>query len=312
MNKKLFKPHILICVLTFKRQELLKKNLKSVLNQKNDNRYKTTLLVVDNDSAMSAKSVVDELAESTNNDIYYECEVVKNIAKARNRAINFRESDFVVFIDDDQVADENWLFELYTAMIVSDADVVNGPVLPNFEVNPPKWAIDSGFFDILGNYSNMCTSYAIKATGNCMIKRSVLNRYQNPFNEDYGITGGEDTEFFYRLENAGACFCWAAEAITYEHIPTSRVNLGWIIKRNFCSGNNLGRIVLSNKSRTKQTLWLRKKFLFNIKFLAKIPYVIIKAIVFRQTSYAWDYLFRLLFKFGKLSAYFNYIYCYYK
>lgn len=52
------------------------------------------------------------------------------------------------------------------------------------------------------------TKAAFKWTGNCMVRASFVKALDAPFDARYGITGGEDTELFNRLEQQGAGFVY--------------------------------------------------------------------------------------------------------
>ena len=76
--------------------------------------------------------------------IQYGVEPEKNLALARNRAVESAEGTFVAFIDDDEFPSADWLVQLYEACHLFKADGVLGPVNPHFEEAPPPWLVQSG------------------------------------------------------------------------------------------------------------------------------------------------------------------------
>jgi hypothetical protein len=60
-----------------------------------------------------------------------------------------------------------------------------------------------------------------------------------------GQSGGEDTEFFYRLTDAGGRIAFAPEAWVDEPVPASRTSLAWLIRRRFRSGQTYGARLLA-------------------------------------------------------------------
>lgn len=231
INKK----HISVCILTYRRSELLFKAIKSALSQVTNELFTFSLIVIDNDVDMTAKSIVDEIKIKSDIVIDYYVEPVKNIALARNLALSKAKGDYIAFLDDDEFADCFWLLELLKMLNVADVDVVNGPVEPVYAREPSRLVKASKFFNL--NYGNGCTYYSVKATNNCLFKRSILAGNLIRFDEQYGLTGGEDTFFFKELEDNGCSFAWAAKAIVYEYIPKSRSSLVWVLKRSFRCGN---------------------------------------------------------------------------
>lgn len=225
-----------VCITTYKRRDLLRRLLDGVSAQKFDKmpRPEIAVVVVDNDTSRSAEEVSREARLPW--PLKYVVESHRGIAQARNRAI--REAgdvDFIVFIDDDEFPTPTWLDELLWTRARFGADVVCGPVLPNFAAGVPDWVKIGGFFDRgvrdSGSTPDECRS------GNVLICSSVFAGV-NAFNERFGLTGGEDTEFFLRVRRAGYTIVSSAEACVYETVPRSRANLKAVLRRAYQSGNS--------------------------------------------------------------------------
>lgn len=89
----------------------------------------------------------------------------------------------------------------------------------------------------------------IHGTSNVLLSRACLLRLESPwFDPAFGLTGGEDKEFFTRLRRLGARFAWADEAIAYAHVPATRSSLGWALKRAYRVGNSDMRIFLKHEN----------------------------------------------------------------
>ncbi len=104
MEKKL---SISAAVITFNRAEWLKDALSSLTRQ---TRQPDEVVVVDNGSKDHTKDVVLSFSDRLN--IKYVYEPVRGIPHARNTAIKNATGDIVASIDDDCVADENWLKQM--------------------------------------------------------------------------------------------------------------------------------------------------------------------------------------------------------
>jgi hypothetical protein len=150
------------------------------------------------------------------------------VAYARARA------DFVAFLDDDEVPAPGWLEELLRVQIAFSADIVTGPVLSNFEAPVPRWLAEEPFFTRPRFRTG--TRLGVARTGNVLIRSAVL-RSDQPFDERFALSGGEDTLLFLQLANAGHVIVWADEAEVWESVPPSRTTVRWVMQRAFQSGN---------------------------------------------------------------------------
>lgn len=101
MEKRLL---ISVAIITMNRAEWLKDALTSLSRQ---SRPPDEVVVVDNGSKDHTKSVILGFSDRLN--IKYVYEPVRGIPHARNTAIHNATGDIIASIDDDCVADENWL-----------------------------------------------------------------------------------------------------------------------------------------------------------------------------------------------------------
>jgi glycosyltransferase involved in cell wall biosynthesis len=99
------------------------------------------VVVVDNDSSESARVVCDEVATRHAYSLNYVVEKRRGISFARNAALDaaLPSSDFIAFIDDDELPEMDWLAELLRVQEYYRADVVTGPCLPRYVESPPRW-----------------------------------------------------------------------------------------------------------------------------------------------------------------------------
>jgi glycosyltransferase involved in cell wall biosynthesis len=93
-----------VVIATRNRAESLKDTLTSLTVQ---SRQADEVVVVDNASSDHTKEIALGFSDKLN--LKYVYEAVKGIPKARNAGINEAGGDIIVFIDDDCIADEDWL-----------------------------------------------------------------------------------------------------------------------------------------------------------------------------------------------------------
>lgn len=235
-----------VCICTLKRPQLLMRLLQAVCKQRTDGLFDFSIVVVDNDSAESAKPLVRSLADGCGVRIAYYCEPEQNISLARNLAIEKSEGDFVAFIDDDEFPQEDWLLNAYRACEQFSADGVLGPVRPHFQTPPPTWIVKGRFF----HRPSFATGTIINdsrytRTGNVLLRRTVFRENEAAFDSRFGRTGGGDREFFKRKIAAGGAFVWCDEAIVYETVPAGRCQRTYLLRSALVRGVSaamLGRL----------------------------------------------------------------------
>lgn len=224
--------------------------MKELQNQSTEQLFTYSIVIVDNDAAQSASQIVEDMRKEVHICIDYYCEPEQNIALARNKAVQNATGDFLAFIDDDEVPSREWLLHLYKSFHAFNADGVLGPVLPYFEIDPPKWVIKSKVCE----RNSFETGTIIKSprdtrTGNILLDRKILLHDKTAFDRRFGITGGEDVDFFRRMMEKGNVFVWSNEAYVHEIVPKHRLKRTYFMKRGLLRGivssNNVSLISIS-------------------------------------------------------------------
>ena len=190
-----------ICIPTYKRTELLERLLKSLYNQNLEKEYLIEIIVVDNDSEASARDLCKKFSDTQNIRLYYFVQPVKNISITRNKAVSKAKGQYVFFIDDDEYVCQNWISMFLRTIEQYQADGVFGKVVSEFSENCAAWLKGCYIFNKPSIETGSETKFT--STANCVIKRSILEKYELPFDPKYGLTGGEDTKLFYMLRKSG-------------------------------------------------------------------------------------------------------------
>jgi succinoglycan biosynthesis protein ExoM len=284
-----------VCIATFKRPLTLRNLLESLRSQDLTD-ITMRLIIVDNDKQQSARAVVDEFRRASGLKIIYDVEPRQNISLARNRALNHRQADYVAFVDDDETVCSTWLHELLNTMHSDQADIVFGPVTSVFPPDAPAWAHTQ--FKPAPYVTGQTMQNG--ATGNVLIKSSALNAEVQHFDPSFGLTGGEDTDFFYRMHLAGRRIVWCEEAMVFEPVAPERLTLRWMWRRGFRGGQTFRRIVVSKYPAYRKPLW----------FMVKCTQIVIVALalpLLRMTSYRIYVALsvRMAGALGQLSHYFS-------
>lgn len=229
------KPHICVCICTFKRPGRLGKLLRTLEGQETGDLFEYSIVVVDNDKSESGRQVVEFRANRSNVPIRYFIEPEQNIAMARNKAVANSNGDFVAFLDDDELPESCWLLHLFRALTLFQTAGVLGPVIPRYDVPPPRWVLKGRFFERPTYFSGYFLNWWITRTGNCLLRRDIFDGNGGWFLPKFG-SGGEDRDFFKRMIARGHVFVWCNEAPLHEAVPPERWKKDIMLKRALLRG----------------------------------------------------------------------------
>ncbi len=126
-------------------------------------------------------------------------------------------------------------------------DAVLGPSRAVYGPGAPRWMRQGDFHST----RPVVLPDGIHAgyTTNVLVRRALIEQAGLRFDLQFGRTGGEDLDFFYRLRDAGGRIGFAPDAWCEEPVPDSRARLGWLLARAFRNGQSHGtRLVRTHPS----------------------------------------------------------------
>jgi succinoglycan biosynthesis protein ExoM len=295
-----------VCIATYKRPQLLRKLIESLINQNTTNEILLQVIVVDNDKNLSAQSILKSFTNTNKITFEYYSQPIKNISLTRNKAVSEAKGDFILFIDDDGFADVNWVNYLMECIKEFNADAVFGSVIPYYDPGTPSWIIDGGYFtrpiEARGEKSRFTR------TGNCIVKSELLKSIDGPFDPGYGLTGGEDVNLFGRLSENGAAYIFCPEAIVYDYVPKERSNLKWLTRRYFRTGLTYTERII-NRSRQKHL----KKIYELFKGMVFLMISTVLTIIYLPIKHKCIYWYlKIISNIGHIAAVFGFKYEEYK
>ena len=149
--------------------------------------------------------------------------------------LHFPNFQHLMVIDDDEIADPEWIERMCSASERFRADIVGGPQVPVFdETRSKRWADHPVFAP---PYRESGPVPALYSSGNLLIGRQVLMRMGPPFLDlRFNFMGGGDSDFLSRSAEAGFQLAWCAEAPVLETIPARRLENDWIRARSLRNG----------------------------------------------------------------------------
>jgi glycosyltransferase involved in cell wall biosynthesis len=207
------------------------------------------VFVADNDPAgRQGLSVAEELAPRFRFPLTGTIVDQPGISAVRNAILEEardRNVDFIAMIDDDETASPEWIANLLTMQQQTSAGIVGGPVHYSFVSTPHQSVINSGEFQTMLRPSGK--TLPLKGSGNFLVSAHSLSKVGWPaFDNDFGLTGGEDSEWFKRLARLGLSFAWATNALTTEMVPPERTTEQWILQRAYRCGNCNVRVAMKH------------------------------------------------------------------
>lgn len=190
-------------------------------------RQGATIIVVDNDPeshtlpALPPNAILVQAPE-------------RGIAQARNAGLRAAIENgyrWLAFIDDDGVANPDWLACLKKAQEQTSASVISGPQFYNFPSETPQWRKRANWN---AKYKPEYTSLVVAATNNLLVDLLFIRDNNITFNERETANGGggEDILFTWAITEAGGTLKWTNRAVVVETVPQERTTLKWYAKQS--------------------------------------------------------------------------------
>lgn len=253
-----------IIVCTYRRPELLRACLQSIVTQRIPAGQTVRLTVVDNSPEGSAALVVDAVAATSPIPVRWMAAHPANISVARNAGVAATTEPLVAFIDDDAVFDPGWIDAVIAGLQRHPHDVFFGRIETDFEA--PEMASDAvrQLFSRRLDYAAGHDLFAFGrhktpgitlGTGNCIFRRQGTLDDPEPFDLDFGLGGGEDYDLFCRLERRGRRFGWLPGAAAREFVPKARCDAQYLRRRYYAGGQAFAAAIARGGRNATLTRW---------------------------------------------------------
>lgn len=222
---------IIVCICTHGRPVMLAQCLTSLADQSVTNAFSVEIAVIDNEAGAPRREQVETFAKVCRFPVRYVHQPQRGIAAARNAALDAAaeaRAGWIAFIDDDEIAEPDWLIQLMAPEYL-DTPVLTGA---RFHVVPepaPYWHVPSLRKNREGRKLGTAT------TANVRFSRALLDAGLR-FDESLGFAGGEDTLFFSQARLAGFEIRRTERAITKETAHSERLTYFGKMYREYWSG----------------------------------------------------------------------------
>lgn len=223
-------PLVSVCLTHHDRSELLQQAIASLRTQTYQNFE--VILVDDGSQKEESHRYLDLISREFEQRRWTLIKSSNNyLGAARNLAVSHAKGEYVLFMDDDNVA-KPYEIELFVkAAINSDADILTTPsdLIFGNEFPSPFRQMTHCWLP-LGDNLNIAAFNNCFGDANALIRRSVFNDVGG-FTEDFGV-GHEDWEFFLRAVLKGHRLMVIPEALFWYRVASSGMLLSGNKSRN--------------------------------------------------------------------------------
>ena len=170
----------------------------------------------------------------------------RGASATRNRGVEAVTTKYTAFLDDDEVADPDWLQELTRPLVATDVIGTGGKYKVTWPSGKPSWFPPEFEWVVGGSYQGLPTSTAPVRnvwSGNMAVRTDIF-RSVGGFRADFGKRGTapqpEDTDLCIRMAAAGGRWMYVPTAAIKHSIPRSRVSMAFFVRRCFAEGRGKG------------------------------------------------------------------------
>jgi glycosyltransferase involved in cell wall biosynthesis len=262
-----FSPRISSIICTYRRPDTLPATIESLRKQTLPaSEYE--VIVVDNNSRDGTAEIVRKHQGDVGFHLHYVLENRQGLSHARNTGIRKSRADIVAFLDDDAVAEPNWLTCLLAVYNkVPDAWVVGGKVLPIWGGERPKWLKDKllrslSLMDLGEEERPLKWPERVIGT-NFSFRKRVFSEI-GPFAVNLGrrgdlLLGNEDTEIQERIHKLGKLIFYMPRAAVGHRVPVDRMRKQYFYNRAYGSGRSEAILTVERFGRARLLREIVKK-----------------------------------------------------
>lgn len=263
-----------VAICTYNRANLLQLCIESV-SLIHFPRKDFEILVVDNNSTDNTAEVCSTFASLYPDlNFRYVLERQQGVGHTRTRGAKEAKGEIVAYIDDDCLADANWLKEI-VAFYKGHPEAMStgGKIIPKYLVPVAGW-FGKYFWGLVGNYDLGNKVFQMKGVrypsgANMHFRKTAFERY-GYFDGKLGRSGkslmaGEEKAMYLKLIQANEKVFYLPQVIVFHHVEGNKFDKNYVRKHSFGIGGS-ERLMNSGKP-----VKLISKF---IEYLLKLGFAI--------------------------------------
>jgi len=208
------------------------------------------VVVVDHNPALYRRARRDLVGVTVLENLY-----AQGVSGNRNTGAFHTSTELVAFLDDDTMAERDWLARLVTPF--TDATVVGagGGIQPAWAAARPRWLPDEFLWAVGGSYAGMPTTTApIRNvfSASMVVRRETFLKVGG-FRTGFGKLGDqnrpEDTELCLRMSAVGGGhWMYVPDSILRHDVPADRSTFGFFLRRCYAEGRGKVQMAALNSS----------------------------------------------------------------
>ncbi|MFN8606523.1 MAG: glycosyltransferase family A protein [Vulcanimicrobiota bacterium] len=175
-------------------------------------------------------------------------------SQARNRGIEEARGDWLAFVDDDELAEPDWLLRLWKAAQELSSRVVTGSVwlqMPEWQLTGLGPVVRQFLGEERGSARQPYRGRRLPALCNVLIHRQLFHQY-GLFNTN--LTVASDTEFFWRLARGHEPMWFEPAARLWHQVPAFRLEPSFLLARALWQGSYF--VIILSGGHPLRGLWL--------------------------------------------------------
>ncbi len=270
MENKALLISVIVC--TYNRSSSLKGCLQS-LKKQTANKSIYEVIVVDNNSSDNTEEIIKYFTKSRLT-IRLVKEKNQGLSFARNRGWKDAKGIYVAYIDDDAIAESEWVEQIAHFLKTHPQVGVFGGPYDRFSPNPlPAWLPENYGTLNLGNKRKLLNTKDDWLSGsNIIFKKAILEQYSG-FKTNLGMKGdkilyGEETELLIRLKKMEEAVYYVPNIRVKHLVAERKLSLWWLLKSDYFRNFSIS---LMNNDR----LDLLRGLFYLIKSLFQLPFYLL-------------------------------------
>ncbi len=225
---------VVICAYT---EERFPQLVEAIESAKNQTQPPETVVVVVDDNALLARDIAARFTDIT----VVPLERRTGLAGARNAGVAACDSEIILFLDDDAVAERTWVERLAQAISLPNVLGASGSSMPIWPEVAPDWIPEEFYWTLGASYRGQPTirSEVRNVYGGCCGLRRKLFTELSGYDYRLGRGpatqgGGEEAELCLRARKywPDASFMYEPSARIHHHVTPDRVRMRYLLRRS--------------------------------------------------------------------------------
>ncbi|BFU44364.1 glycosyltransferase [Krasilnikovia sp. MM14-A1004] len=264
MENPTYRPAVSIVIPTHseKRWSMLVRTVASARSQ--DYPAAEVVVVVDHNPELYRRARRDLPGVTVLENLY-----TQGVSGNRNTGAFHTTTELIAFLDDDTVAEPDWLRNLVIPFADPNVVGAGGGITPAWEINRPRWMPDEFLWAIGGSYTGMPTTTApIRNvwSASMLVRRDTFMAVGG-FRTGFGKLGGEnrpeDTELCLRMSaHAGGHWMYVPDAVIRHEVPADRSTFGFFLRRCYAEGR--GKVQMAGLLDGSESLGAERDYLWSL------------------------------------------------